>query len=134
MSSPQPESADRPSVAESVFVANAHTTDFVALTAQDAEFEAVEGELIMRVHELRNTVGPEGSVWAGVVTIEPVTIHYTFKGHETIHVLEGEVSITVDDERTVHLGPGDVASFAKGARSTWVVKTHFREFFVLTGP
>jgi uncharacterized cupin superfamily protein len=119
--------------ADSVFVADSRTTDFVALTAQDAEFDAVEGELIMHVHELRNTVGPGGSVWAGVVTIEPVTIHYTFKGDETIHVLDGEVSITVNDETTVDLKAGDVASFAKGARSTWVVKTHFREFFVLTG-
>ncbi len=117
----------------SVFVANAHTRDFVPLTAEEAEFDAVEGELTMRVHELRNTTGPDGSVWAAIVTIEPVTIYYTFKGDETIHVLEGEVSVTVDDDRTVDLRAGDVASFKKGARSKWVVKTPFREFFVLTG-
>lgn len=116
-----------------VFTANVRTTDLVPLTAEDAEFEAVEGDLVMHVHELRNTAGPSGSVWAGIVTIEPVTIYYTFTGHETIHVLEGEVSITVDGEHTVDLRPGDVASFRKGARSTWVVKTPLREFFVLTG-
>lgn len=103
------------------------------MTAADAEFEAVEGELNMHFQELRDTAGPAGSVWAGLVTIDPVTIEYTFKGHETIHVLDGEVSITVEGE-TVDLFPGDVASFTKGARSTWVVKSRLREFFVLTGP
>lgn len=103
------------------------------LTAEDAEFDAVEGELRMSFVELRDTSGPDGSVWAGIVTIDPVTIHYTFKGHETIHVIDGEVSITVDGETTVDLRPGDVASFVKGARSTWEVKSTLREFFVLTG-
>ena len=117
----------------SVYIADVHTTDLMPVTAQDAEFEAVDGELTMRVHELRNTIGPDGSVWAGIATIEPVTIHYTFKGDETIHVLEGEVSITVDDERTIDLKAGDVASFEKGTRSTWVVTKRLREFFVLTG-
>lgn len=121
-------------ITESVFVASVHANEFVPLTADEAEIEAVEGRLVMQVHELRDTPGPDGSVWAGIVTIEPVTIHYTFKGHETIHVLEGEVSITVDEDRTVDLRAGDVASFRKGARSKWVVKTPLRELFILTGP
>jgi uncharacterized cupin superfamily protein len=117
----------------SFFTGNVRGTDFVRLTAEDAEFEAVEGELDMRFLELRNTTGPDGSVWAGIVTIEPVTIHYTFKGHETIHVLEGEVSIAVDGRTPLDLRAGDVASFIKGSRSTWEIKSALREFFVLTG-
>jgi uncharacterized cupin superfamily protein len=117
----------------SIYVGHAHTTDLAPLTAEDAEFEAVEGELTMLVHELRNTAGPDGRVWAAIVTIEPVTIHYIFKGHETIHVLEGEVSITVEGETTLDLGPGDVASFTKGTSSVWVVKSRLRELFVLSG-
>ncbi|MEI2701446.1 MAG: cupin domain-containing protein [Baekduia sp.] len=113
----------------SVFVG---ARDAVSLTAEQAEIERVEGELNMRFEQLRDTSGPDGSVWAGLVTIDPVTIHYTFKGHETIHVIDGEVSITVDGA-TIDLRAGDVASFAKGARSVWVVKSTLREFFVLTG-
>jgi uncharacterized cupin superfamily protein len=120
-------------VGEVVFTGRVDGGETVPLTAEQAQFDAVDGELDMRFAELRDTNGPGGSVWAGVVTIEPVTIHYTFKGDETIHVLDGEVSITVNGERTVELGPGDVASFAKGARSTWVVRSTLREFFVLTG-
>lgn len=107
--------------------------DTVPLTAEQAEFDSVEGELDMRFQELRDTAGPDGSVWAGVITIEPVTIHYTFQGHETIHILDGEVSITVHGECTLDLRAGDIASFTKGSRSTWVVKSTLRELFVLTG-
>lgn len=116
-----------------VYVGRIGDGQTVPLTAEQAEFDSVEGELDMRFQELRDSHGPDGSVWAGVVTIEPVTIHYTFQGHETIHILDGEVSITVEGERTVDLQAGDVASFTKGSRSKWVVKSTLREFFVLTG-
>lgn len=116
-----------------VFTGNIDSGEAVRLTADEAEFESTDGELVMTFKQLRNTAGPDGSVWAGVVTIEPVTINYTFKGHETIHILEGEVSIAVDDRPAVELRAGDIASFTKGSRSVWVVRKRLREFFVLSG-
>jgi len=116
-----------------VFTGNIDSGEAVRLTAEQAEFDSTDGELVMTFQELRDTTGPDGSVWAGIVTIEPVTIKYTFKGHETIHILDGEVSITVDDRPAVELRAGDIASFTKGSRSVWVVRKRLREFFVLSG-
>ena len=65
---------------------------------------------------------------------DPATFPLTWPGDETIIVLEGEVRIElVDTGEVVELKEGDIASFPKGARSVWTVKSPFKEFFVLSG-
>jgi uncharacterized cupin superfamily protein len=53
-------------------------------------------------------------------------------GDETLHVLEGRVTIEVDGLEPVELAAGDVVSFPKGLASTWEIHEPFKEFFVLS--
>lgn len=93
--------------------------------------EAQVGEL----HVLRSDSGPrpyEVGLWR-VLGELPAPFHYAFELNETIHVLEGRVSIAVDGGDTLELGPGDVASFAVGGSAVWrILETPFRELFVLS--
>ena len=63
----------------------------------------------------------------------PAPFEYAFELDETIHVLEGRVEIAVEGGPTLELGPGDLASFAAGAKAVWrIAETPFREVFVLS--
>ena len=49
-------------------------------------------------------------------------------------MLSGFVRITlVDEETTIELRSGDVASFPKGTRSTWTVVESIEKFTVVSG-
>jgi uncharacterized cupin superfamily protein len=93
------------------------------------------GAVVGEVHWLRAEEGSR-SYYAGFwrVTGEPPSaFDYAFEQNETIHVLEGEVTIELDGGPRLALRPGDAASFAPGGRSTWqVVRTPFKELFVLS--
>lgn len=93
------------------------------------------GAVVGEVHWLRREEGPR-PYYAGFwrVTGEPPeAFDYSFEQNETIHVLEGEVMIELDDGAVLELRPGDAASFAPGSTSTWtVVRTPFKELFVLS--
>jgi uncharacterized cupin superfamily protein len=97
-------------------------------------FDAVEdGDPAAQVAWLRSTSGGEGVLYAGMFTMEPSRVRYTFSGDETLHVLEGDVEIQLDGEPALRFGPGDIASFPKGAHSTWTVHQRLRKFFVISG-
>jgi uncharacterized cupin superfamily protein len=93
------------------------------------------GELVGEVHWLRADEG-ERPYYAGlwrVVGDPPPPFDYPFEQNETIHVLEGSVEIAVEGLETLELGPGDLASFSPGMRSTWrLLRTPFKELFVLS--
>lgn len=119
-------------MSRSVFTADVRTEEFKPFTPEALGIDSVDGEPDIHIHVLRDTSGSDGSVWSGVALVEPSTLYYTFAGDETIHVLEGAVRISVEGEDPVELGPGALASFHKGARSTWEVTSRLREVFVLT--
>ena len=94
--------------------------------------EAVEGDPDGKVHWLTASAEGEPMLYAGLFTGKPSTFTYTFGGNETFNVLEGEVRVELDSGEAVDLSPGDLVTFPKGARSTWIVKTPFKKFFVIS--
>ena len=111
------------------FTARVDAQDFEPFPVDPGDI--IEGEPTGRVHWLRRD-GATGLA-TGIFRSEPVTARYEWSQDETIHVLEGEVRIEYGDGDAVDLGPGDVASFRKGDRAVWHIKSPFKEFFVLSG-
>jgi hypothetical protein len=54
--------------------------------------------------------------------------HYTVD--ETVHIISGEVYITNERNEACRLGPGDMAFFPAGSRSTWRVPVEVRKLAV----
>ncbi len=93
----------------------------------------VAGELKGRVHWLRQEGVGEGMLLTGIFTSEPSTFPYEFAGDETFHFIEDRVTIQMENGEGVDLKPGDIASYPKGAKSTWKIHEPFRKFFVISG-
>ena len=55
---------------------------------------------------------------------------WVYDQDETIHIIEGGVTITLDDGRVEVLGPGDVVFFPAGASATWRVDSYVRKLAV----
>ncbi len=97
-------------------------------------FEAIlEGDPAAEVAWLRTESGGEGMLYTGMFTAQPSTFRYVFGGDESLHVLDGDLDVAVDGGETVTLSPGDIASFPKGASSTWTLRAPLRKFFVISG-
>jgi uncharacterized cupin superfamily protein len=97
-------------------------------------FEVGDGRIIGEVHFLR--ADEDGSFYAGLWRMPagdlPEPFDYEMAMNETIHVLEGEVSLAVEGGPTLELAAGDIASFHAGTRTRWTIReTPFRELFVL---
>jgi len=95
----------------------------------------VAGVVVGEVHLLRSEEGDRPysvGLWR-VLGELPAPFDYDFEQNETIHVLEGAVTIDVGGEPAIELGPGDIASFAPGSRARWrVSRVPFKELFVLS--
>ena len=97
-------------------------------------FDAVlAGEPGARVAWLRTTPEGAGVLLTGLFTVQPSRFRYSFGGDESFHVLEGSVAIDIDGGPSVVVRAGDIASFPKGARSTWTVTEPLKKFFVISG-
>jgi uncharacterized cupin superfamily protein len=68
-----------------------------------------------------------------VFACQPARTSYLLEQNEILHVLEGEVEITLDDGSKVELRPGGVAFLPKGQTSYWWFKTPFRELAIVSG-
>jgi uncharacterized cupin superfamily protein len=99
----------------------------------DYEPFLVDGTAYGEVHWLRTSGSDDRVLAVGMWRAEPMSFPYPFGNDETIHALEGELEIQLEDGEIVDLKPGDIASFAKGVNSTWTVKTPFKKFFVVSG-
>jgi len=107
----------------------AEVSDGVFVTkAGDEAFEADE-EVGGSVHVLRDDADVQAGVWAAPEAPAEGTA-FEFPHHETVYVLDGEVEIEIEGGPTLNLGPGDMASFRKGVRSTWRPQPGFKEFWV----
>ncbi len=60
--------------------------------------------------------------------------HFIFPWHETIRILEGEVTIEEEGGVTYTLRPGDFAHFPLGLKTTWHVPNYVRKVFFLVTP
>jgi uncharacterized cupin superfamily protein len=69
----------------------------------------------------------------GVFACDPATTTYELTENEIIYVIEGSVSIALDDDEAVHLTVGDLAFLPKGHTSTWTFQTPFKEIWFLVG-
>jgi len=82
------------------------------------------------MHELVHADG----VWAGLTRFTSVDgpVPWTPSQRETIHVLEGEVTIEIADCPTLTLKPGDLASLPAGLQATWHITAPFKELWMLS--
>jgi len=83
--------------------------------------------------EMHVLVRTEG-LWAGLTRFRTADepSRWTPPQRETIHVLEGEVTIEVAGGPALRLGPGDLASLPAGRETTWHITAPFKEFWVFT--
>lgn len=100
------------------------------------EFEPYleEGEEFGQVHWLstgENTPLISG-IWRVLPGEVPETFEYNYPTHETIHILEGSVTIDFADGESVTLAAGDLSAVEQGTKSVWRIdrSTTFRKFFV----
>src|SRR3954453_22742364 len=112
----------------------AHSTVAAHAAESFTGFDAVlDGDPAARVAWLRTGSAGEGMLYAGMFTAQPSTFRYTFGGDESFHVLDGDFDIAIDGGPAITLRPGDIASFPKGASSTWTIRAALRKFFVISG-
>ena len=53
--------------------------------------------------------------------------HWHYSLDETVHIIEGSVTVTDSDGRVVTLTPGDIAFFPKGSVAHWHVENYVRK-------
>ena len=58
------------------------------------------------------------------------TFQWVFGVDETVHLVEGEVTVAQEGRATVTLRPGDVAFFPSGTVTLWQVETYVRKMAV----
>ncbi len=59
---------------------------------------------------------------------------WVYDQDETIHIIEGGVTLTLPDGRVEVLGPGDVVFFPAGSSATWRVDAYVRKLAVFREP
>jgi uncharacterized cupin superfamily protein len=95
--------------------------------------DVLEGTPNGKVHWLRTSTGGDGQLLTGMFTAEPSKVNYEFIGDESLHHMQGRVTVEMDSGDTIDLRPGDVASFPKGAKSVWTIHEPMKKFFVISG-
>jgi uncharacterized cupin superfamily protein len=108
----------------------ATTMDYEPFTGFDA---IVSGDPDAGVAWLRTSPPGDGVLFTGMFRADPSVFRYMFAGDESFHLLSGDVEIALDGGETVRLTDGAVASFPKGAASTWTIHRRITKFFVISG-
>jgi uncharacterized cupin superfamily protein len=81
-----------------------------------------------RSRQLARSRDGASSVMAWSCTAGRFNWHYTVD--ETVHIISGEVFVTNEKGDECRLGPGDMAFFPAGSRSTWRVPVAVRKLAV----
>jgi uncharacterized cupin superfamily protein len=102
-----------------VFVSNVRTSDW----EPDPEVPGSE------MHEFVRADGVQAGL-TRFTTVDGPT-EWTPPQRETIHVLEGEVTIEIADGPALTLRPGDLASLPTGLETIWHITPPFTELWVL---
>ncbi len=84
------------------------------------------------VHWLTQTNSSGQPTYSGLWRCEPMTFEYEFPGDEIFQVLQGNLLIEIKDGDKVSLVKGDIVSFNKGIKSTWIIQSSFKKFFVIS--
>ena len=69
---------------------------------------------------------------AMILTIEPSAFRYRFEKDESWIVLEGRVTIKLDDGEIIEMQTGDMVYVLGGRDSVWEVFEVFKKFVVIT--
>jgi len=88
----------------------------------------IDGEPQARSQRLAESADGTSSVMAWSCSAGRFNWHYTVD--ETVHIISGEVFVTDHNGQTQRLGPGDMAFFPAGSRSTWHVPVEVRKLAV----
>jgi uncharacterized protein len=88
----------------------------------------IDGEPQARSQRLAESADGTSSVMAWSCSAGRFEWQYTVD--ETVHIISGEVFVTDHQGQTQRLGPGDMAFFPAGSRSTWYVPVEVRKLAV----
>lgn len=88
----------------------------------------IEGEPQARSRRLAQSADGTASVMAWSCSAGRFNWRYTVD--ETVHIISGEVFVSDEKGGTRRLGPGDMAFFPAGSRSTWHVPAEVRKLAV----
>src|SRR5215831_9454365 len=88
----------------------------------------IAGNTEARSRQLARSQDGASSVMAWSCTAGRFNWQYTVD--ETVHIISGEVFITNEKGEECRLGPGDMAFFPAGSRSTWWVPVEVRKLAV----
>lgn len=111
------------------FVSHVDANSYEPFPLEDADVKA--GNPMPEVAWLRAETEGARVLYAGLFRAQPSTFNYAYAGHETVHVLEGEVEIRLENGEVINLREGDIASFRKGDKCTWKIARPFKKFFVI---
>ena len=73
----------------------------------------------------------DGRETRGVWSCTRGSFHWTFDTDETAVILQGRVTVQMEDGTTLDLRPGDLAVFPRGQRSVWTIVEDLRKAYVL---
>jgi uncharacterized protein len=88
----------------------------------------VEGAPQARSKQLAVSADGTSMIMAWSCTAGSFTWNYP--GDETVHIISGEVFVTDETGQVRRLGPGDMAFFPAGSRSTWRIPHEVRKLAV----
>ena len=88
----------------------------------------IEGKPEARSLRLAESADGSSSVMAWSCTAG--RFRWCYAVDETVHIISGEVFVTDESGATRRLGPGDMAFFPAGSRSTWTVPNEVRKLAV----
>lgn len=94
--------------------------------------DKISGEPQVKINMFRSTGDLTPVHRAMLLSIEPSEFRYRFIGDESWIVLEGHVTITLEDGEVVDMKKDDLVSIKGGRNSVWVVHEHFVKFVVVT--
>lgn len=85
----------------------------------------LEGNPVARNRELSHS--DDWSAWTMVWDCTAGRFQWHYDIDETVHVVEGSVTISADGMAARRFGPGDVVFFPAGSVATWEVESYIRK-------
>ncbi len=85
----------------------------------------IEGNPVARAAEL--TRSPDQTAYTVVWDCTKGTFDWTYHLDETIHILEGWITLSDAGNPPRRLGPGDVVFFPKGSQVRWEVESYVKK-------
>jgi hypothetical protein len=83
------------------------------------------GKPVARIEHLSSSADGTASTYFWDCTAGRFNWFYTFD--ETLHVLEGSVTLKFPDGQSRHVAVGDVVFFPKGSSAEWTVESYIRK-------